>query len=196
MTEQVADENWLLLMDPAWQPSEEDEAPPLHAVVGLWPVEEDGAVGRFRANPDYRPVDADSPSDPIDAGLRLVLRGDAEIGQVQALLRDSLVDVAMNGDGRPLVLKSPDEIPCVVVCTSEPHRARMFAPDWQRTDLAEVVALLADGVDALINPGGPASVRLSGDFLRETANLTEEEARQLLKTDVHPAGLRMDTWAG
>ena len=30
-------ENWFLLMDPAWSPAKENEAPPIEAVVGLWP---------------------------------------------------------------------------------------------------------------------------------------------------------------
>src|SRR5262245_43196743 len=94
--EQPADgpmENWMLLMDPAWQPQRENEPPPIEAVVGLWPVEEEGKVGKFRPNPDYVPSDEDSPSDPLDAVLRLVLRGQATTGHIQAMLRDTFLDV-------------------------------------------------------------------------------------------------------
>ncbi|MFI9009975.1 type VII secretion system-associated protein [Actinosynnema sp. NPDC053489] len=168
-------ENWFLLMDPAWQPEREDEAPPVRAVVGLWPVDPDGVVGRFRTNPSYEPSDPDSPSDPLDAVLRLLMRGEAESDQLRLLLRDSLFDLAMNGDGRPLVMRSPDDVPCVVVATSEPHRRRVSSPDWRRLDLADLVDLLADDLDVLINPGGPAAVRLLGDFMRRTRVMSEED---------------------
>lgn len=187
-------ENWFLLMDPAWRPASENDPPPVEAVVGLWPVEEGGSVGKFRANPEYVPSDENSPSDPLDAVLRLVLQGRAEMQHIQLMLRDSLFDVAMNGDGRPLVTKSPDDIACVVVTTGEPHRMRVSSPDWRRVDLEEVVDLLADGVDVLFNPGGPASVRLTGDFLRETTMLDDEKVAELYAEHRDAEGLRVVPW--
>ncbi|WP_033288753.1 type VII secretion system-associated protein [Amycolatopsis jejuensis] len=171
-------ENWVLLMDPAWAPAAEDETPPLEAVVGLWPIE-DGKPGKFRANPEYLPSDANSPTDPLDAVLRLVLQSRAEATHIRLMLRDCLVDVAMNGDGRPLVTPSPDEIACLVVATAEPHRAGIAAPAWQRVDLAELTDLLSAGVHVLFNPGGAASVRLTDEFIRETAAMSDEEVAAL-----------------
>ncbi|WP_063741530.1 type VII secretion system-associated protein [Saccharothrix syringae] len=168
-------ENWFLLMDPSWQPESEDDPPPLEAVVGLWPVEPEGGVGRFRANPSYVPSDPQSPTDPLDAVIRLLMKGEAEADQLQLLLRDSLFDIAMNGDGRPLVMRSPDDVPCVAVTTSEVHRRRVASPEWQRIDLDDLVVFLGDEVDVLFNPGGPASVRLLGDFMRRTHAMSEEE---------------------
>ncbi|WP_306750437.1 type VII secretion system-associated protein [Saccharothrix yanglingensis] len=168
-------ENWFLLMDPSWEPQTEDEAPPLEAVVGLWPVKPDGGLGPFRTNPGYLPSNPDSPADPMDAMLRLVISGDAEVEQFQLLMRDSLFDIAMNGDDRPLVMRSPDDVPCVVIATSEVHRLRVSSPDWRRIDLVELVNMLADDVDVLFNPGGPASVRLVGDFMRRALALSDEE---------------------
>ncbi|MDQ7810879.1 type VII secretion system-associated protein [Amycolatopsis sp. A133] len=188
-------ENWFLLMDPAWSPAAENDAPPVEAVVGLWPVAEDGGLGKFRANPEYVPADEHSPSDPLDAVLRLVLQGRAEAGHIQLVVRETLVDVAMNGDGRPLVTRSPDDVPCVVVATGEPHRRRVAAPDWRRVDLAELTALLADGVDVLFNPGGPAAVRLTGDFLRESLALDEAQVAELYGPgEQDGAGLRVVPW--
>ncbi|MFD9697997.1 type VII secretion system-associated protein [Lentzea sp. NPDC059081] len=165
---------WFVLPDPYWDPGDDEDVPPLEAVVGLWPFE-DGKVGKFRSNPAYRPIDEDSPTDPIDAVLRLVLQRRAESRHIQLALRDSLVDLAMNGDGRPLVTDSPDDVPCVVVATGELHRLRVSSPDWRRVELEELVRLLADGVDVLYNPGGVASVRLTGDFLRDAVSLSDEE---------------------
>ena len=161
----MSEENWLLLMDPGWEPEDEREPPPLQAVVGVWAVQEGGAVGKFQANPDYVPSDESSPSDPVDAALRLVLRGELPIEQARGVLAEVLVDVAMNGDGRPLVVKSPDDVPCVVVCTGQVHRERVVSPDWRRIDLAGLDGLMGE-FDCLINPGGPAAIRLAGDFLR------------------------------
>jgi hypothetical protein len=187
-------ENWFLLMDPAWVPAVEHEAPPIDAVVGLWPVEDGGRLGKFRPNPQYSPSDGTSPSDPLDAVLRLVLHGRAEAEHIQLMLRDSLFDIAMNGDGRPLVTRSPDDVPCVVVATGEPHRRRLSSPEWSRIDLDELVVLLADGVDVLFNPGGPASVRLTGDFMRETLMMDDEQVAALYANHQDASGLRVMPW--
>ncbi|WP_315860885.1 type VII secretion system-associated protein [Amycolatopsis sp. EV170708-02-1] len=187
-------ESWFLLMDPAWRPAAENEPPPIEAVVGLWPLEDGVSVGKFRPNPEYVPADEDSPSDPLDAVLRLVLRGRAKIEHIRLMLRDTLFDIAMNGDGRPLVTKSPDDIACVVVATGEQHRARVRAPDWRRIDLDELVELLADEIDVLFNPAGPASVRLTGDFIRETTLLDEEEVAELYKGLPDAGGLQVIPW--
>ena len=187
-------ENWFLLMDPAWSPSEEDALPPVEAVVGLWPVEGDGRVGRFRANPDYVPADEHSPTDPLDAVLRLVLHGGAEAEHIQLMLRDCLFDIAMNGDGKPLVVQSPDDIACVVVATAEPHRRRVSSPQWLRIDLDGLVMTLADGVDVLFNPGGPASVRLTGDFMRETFMMSDDEASAAYDRYRQESGARIVPW--
>ncbi|UOZ06913.1 type VII secretion system-associated protein [Amycolatopsis sp. WQ 127309] len=198
-TEEIVDveapeENWLLLLDPSWEPSAEDEEPPLEAVVGLWPVEDDGQVGKFRGNPDYVPSDENSPSDPLDAVLRLMVRGEAGTEQLQAMLSGTLLDVAMNGDGRPLVTKSPDNLLCAVVTTGEPHRARLMSPEWHRTDLAGLVELIGTDLDVLFNPGGPASVRLTGDFLRLTAELTEDELAAIHQSFSSAAEFKTATW--
>jgi hypothetical protein len=187
-------ENWFVLMDPAWSPASETDAPPIEAVVGLWPLEKDGTVGKFRANPDYRPSDERSPSDPLDAVLRLVLQGKAEAEHIQLMLRDSLFDIAMNGDGRPLITKSPDGVPCVVVATGEMHRIRVRSPQWRRIDLEDLVVLLADGVDVMFNPAGPAAVRLMGDFMRDSLMMDDEKVAELYEQHRNGAELRVRPW--
>ncbi|WP_165777679.1 type VII secretion system-associated protein [Amycolatopsis antarctica] len=188
-------QEWFLLMDPGWRPASADEAPPIEAVVGLWPVEE-GRPGKFRANPEYVPADQNSPTDPLDAVLHLVLRGSAEAEHIQLVLRDSMFDIAENGDGYPLMMSSPDDISCVVVATGESHRRRISSPQWRRIDLDELVMLLADGVDVLFNPAGSASVRLTGDFMRETLLMSEDEAAELYANHQDTSGLRVTRWEG
>jgi hypothetical protein len=145
------------------------------AVIGRWPVDEHGVVGLFRSNPGYRPRYGSSPSDPIDVLLRLAMRGDVPMEQLQLILRDSMFDLALNGDGRPLIVKSPEGVPCAVVTTSGPHRERVQSPDWARIDVTELALRLTDGVDVLINPNGPSSVRLTASFVQETVLMTDED---------------------
>ncbi|SDT56457.1 type VII secretion system-associated protein [Actinoplanes derwentensis] len=164
----AVNDDFLLLVDPEWE--SDDEEPPFEAVIGMWPVEPDGTMGRFRSNPEYFPRFEESPSDPIDALLRLALSGETEMAQLRTVLRDSTFELAMNGDGNPLVDRSPDDVRCVIVATSAPHRQRVAAPEWRLTDLDQLLAVTAaEGYDALFNPGGPAPVRLAVDFLREAA---------------------------
>ncbi|MGW6449809.1 type VII secretion system-associated protein [Lentzea sp. NPDC055074] len=185
-------QQWFLLVDPAWQPRGDEDLPPIEAVVGLWPVEDGGTLGRFRANPRHVPSDEDAPTDPLDAVLRLALHSRASAEQVQLMVRDSLFDLAMNGDGRPLILRSPDDVPCAVIATGEAHRTRVESPGWRRIDLDELVVSLADGVDVLVNPGGPAAVRLAGDFLRDTLMLEDDRVRDLYARET--AGVRVVSW--
>ncbi|EQD82328.1 hypothetical protein A8924_5848 [Saccharopolyspora erythraea NRRL 2338] len=173
-----AAEKWFLLMDPAWSPTADEPDPPVSAIVGVWPLE-DGAVGKFRPNPGYEPSDENSPSDPVDAVLRMMVRASADADQLRLILRDSVFDLAMNGDGRPLVTRSPDDVLCAVVATSEPHRLRITSPSWRRVDIDELVELLADDADVLFNPGGPATVRLVGGFIRSVPALTDDEVAEM-----------------
>ncbi len=167
-------ESYVVLLDPAWSPDDGHE-PPVEAIAGLWPVLDDGTLGRFRSNPDYRPADPDAPTDPIDAVLHELAYESGTLDPVEEELRDSLVELALNGDDRPLLVRSPDDVLCAVVVSAEPHRRRVPAPLWARVTVEEVAEVLPEGTDLLINPGGPAAVRLTADFVRRTAALTEDQ---------------------
>jgi hypothetical protein len=150
----------VLLTDPEW------EEPDERAVIGMWPLREDGTTAPFRPNPGYVPRFENSPTDPIDAAVRLAMQGEVEIEQLRELLEDSEFWQGFNGDGRPLLVRSPDDVLCVVVATSAVHRDRIFSPEWRTVELFELMAALPDGADLLVNPGGPAWVRLSGTLFR------------------------------
>lgn len=189
------EENWFLLMDPEWVPGEDDDVPPMESVVGVWPLAADGAVGRFLPNPDYRPLNPDSPTDPLDAVLRRMVEGTAEPEHLQPLLQDTEFDLAMNGDGRPLIVPAPDDVLCAVIATAEQHRERVFAPMWRRVDLPELLDLLEDRFDLLINPDGPASVRLVGGLVRAAGAMTDDEAAALYRTlGGEDTGLEVVRW--
>ncbi|WP_433493515.1 type VII secretion system-associated protein [Micromonospora sp. CA-248089] len=114
-------------------------------------------------------------AEPLDALLRGMMRGDATVEQVQSALRGSPLDLAMNGDGRPLVVRSFDDVRCVVVATSADERDRTFAPEWRRVEAAELAELLPDGIDVLVDPGGPEPVRLAAAIVWSALHVTDED---------------------
>lgn len=192
---EVEQENWFLLMDPEWEPGEDDDVPPLESVLGAWPLGGDGTLGRFRGNPDYRPLNPDSPTDPLDAVLRRIVAGMAEPEELQPLLRDLEFELAMNGDGRPLIIPAPDDALCALIVTAEQHRERVLSPAWRRVILEELIELLDGEFDVLFNPNGPASVRLAGDFVRAAQDLTDDEVSDLYRTlSGQDSGLDVVRW--
>lgn len=186
------DDQWVFLIDPAWRPPASsgdspdeaadqaevqertldlagDEGPPLEAVVGGWLVTADGEVGRFNANPDYVPNLPGSPTDPVDATLQLLARGEVDSDSLFAVVRECLFDVALDEHDRPIIAPSPDDVPSLLVSTAPAQRFRVHTDRWRggitAVELAEL--LREHEVDVLLNPGGPASVRLIGDVFVE-----------------------------
>jgi hypothetical protein len=184
----TAIETYLVLMDPDWTPGPDDEAPPATATAGSWPVGPDGDIGVFRPNPDYRPTDPDAPADPLDALLRTAVTGTPPVELVRLLLRETVLDVAFDEHGRPLVVYSPDRVLCLIVATSAPQRDLVPVAGWRRTDLLGLIELLDDGVDVLANPYGPVPARITGDDVRAAYLLEGDElaaARERLRAR-HP----------
>ncbi|GAA3680718.1 hypothetical protein GCM10022267_79350 [Lentzea roselyniae] len=194
--DEAADDQWVFLIDPAWRPQaaaangaedaagnassdapeatqepalQEIEGPPQEAVVGGWLVQADGTVGRFRANPGYQPSHPESPTDPVDATLQLLVRGEVDSDALFAVIQESVFDVALGEGGKPIIAPAPDDVPSLLVSTAPAHRFRVHADDWRAEVTAgELSGLLQEyGVDVLFNPGGPASVRLIGDVFTE-----------------------------
>ncbi|MFC3500265.1 type VII secretion system-associated protein [Micromonospora krabiensis] len=163
--------HWMLLLDSDWSPPEGDgqggAVPPAESIVGGWLVHDDGTVGVFEPNPLYVPDGEDAPTGPVDAAARLVVAGRADPDLVLLALRDSLTEVAVDEEGRIIVAPAPDGAPCVLVATGTADQARVRASGWRQVTAAELVGLLPEDVDVLLNPGGPASMRLFADALRE-----------------------------
>lgn len=135
--------------------------------------------GEPENNPEYQPRNAGAPADPIDALLRLIERDEADPAELQVLLHDSLVDLAMNGDGNPLIVSLPDDGRAVVVTTSHPLRQHMPAPEWWPAGLDDLARLLPPGTDVVINPGVPGQVRFSAGALHATAALSADQVAAL-----------------
>jgi hypothetical protein len=167
----AGDDQWVFLIDPAWQApepaadSEGAEGPPMDAVVGGWLVTADGTVGTFSANPGYRPSQPGSPTDPVDATLQLLVRGEADSDALFAVIRESVFDVALDEDGKPIIAPAPDDVLSLLVSTAPAQRFRVQTDNWRASVTAKELAdlLREHEVDLLLNPGGPASIRLIGD---------------------------------
>jgi hypothetical protein len=159
-------QDWAVLVDPAWQPSHEGEVPPPAAISGGWPLDEEGNPGLFEPNPDYAPSDDESPTDPADAVMRLIVDGQAPIDQLLPVVRDAMLELAVSEDGYCLVGPAPDGAPCVAVVTAAAHRRRVQTEHWARVTTGQLLTLVPQDTDILLNPGSPASIRLLADALR------------------------------
>ncbi|WBB89953.1 type VII secretion system-associated protein [Verrucosispora sp. WMMC514] len=167
--------DWMLLLDSDEPDEEPTQAPAVETIVGGWLVEDDGTIGRFESNPLYQPRNPDSPTSAVDAAVKLVATDRADVGLVLRTLRDSLVMVALDETGDVAVATAPDGVACVVVASGALDQSRVDAPQWRQVDLAELVRLLPDGLDVLVNPGGPRSMRLLADALRESVDANGAE---------------------
>lgn len=157
----------VILIDPTWEPAEEGGAPPLEAVVGGWYVDENGDTERFEPNPHYQPSQPGSPTDPVDAAIQVVVRGDADGSDLLAVMRDGVFGVAVDDEGRAVVAPAPDEVPSLLVTTAPAHRERVNAAGWVEVTVAELAEALPDkGVDVLFNPGAPTSIRIDAGALK------------------------------
>ncbi|MFC0546158.1 type VII secretion system-associated protein [Kutzneria chonburiensis] len=170
----MSSDQWLFLVDPAWQAAEDGQNPPAGSVVGGWLVT-DGVVGRFEPNPDYEPLTPESPTDPVDAALRMAADGEVDSDALFAVIRESEFGVALDEHQRPLIAPAPDDVLSLLVTTAPAHRGRVRAEAWQVVNAAELAGMLAEHeVDALVNPGATTSTRLLASTIADAA--------------VHPAG--------
>lgn len=185
MTESVQDDNgdrWVFMIDPAWQPSdppadgEEAPRPPIEVVVGVWLVTADGSTGPFRPNPYYVPSSPFSPTDPMDAVLRLISREEADWDTVFSILRETEFGVALDAEGELMIAASPDDVQCLFATTAPAHRAHVKADSWRDVSAAALATLLQEkGVDLLVNPGAATSTRLFAATVADAVNQPQSE---------------------
>ncbi|MFD9733138.1 type VII secretion system-associated protein [Umezawaea sp. NPDC059074] len=168
--EQTGDQ-WAFLVDPGWQAENPDDGVPLAAIVGGWLASADGTLSRFHPNPDYEPSTPGSPTDPVDATLQLVVRGESTSEMLFAVIKESTFAVALDDDDTPVVAPSPDDVPSLLVTTAPLHQGRVRTDKWRDVSAVELADLLVQQrVDLLLNPGAPSSMRLIGEvFARNVA---------------------------
>jgi hypothetical protein len=163
------EDQWVFLIDPDWEPENEGDQPPMEAIVGGWLTEPEGTTSSFHANPDYQPSGPDAPTDPVDATIRLVTQGRAESDDLLAVLRDAELAIAVDEEQTALVVPAPDDVPSVLVTTAPVNQRWVTGVStWRDTSAAELAGALPDeGVDVLLNPGAPASIRLIARVLKD-----------------------------
>lgn len=129
----------------------------------------EGGTRRFQANSDYEPSQPGSPTDPVDAALQLLVRGEADSDALFSVVRESVFAIALDGDGEPVVAPSPDGVPSLLVSTAPAQRSHVVADGWREEVPARELSALLElyRVDLLLNPGGPASVRLVASAFAE-----------------------------
>lgn len=155
-----------LLVDPAWNSSEDGAEPPMEAVVGSWVPDPGGGPSRFLPNLAYEPSQPGLPTDPVDAALQLVVRGESDFESLLERLPQVPLAVAIDDEDAVIVAPAPDDVPSVLVTTAPAHRERVDVDRWLDLSIAELAeALRGAGVDLLLNPGAPESMRIGADAL-------------------------------
>jgi hypothetical protein len=162
----VRQDNWFVLLDPSWHPANPGQQAPPEAVAGGWMLDEHGKPGPFQPNPGYVPGDESTPTDPTDAVLRLIVRGEDVADRLVPTVRDAVLEIAVDDQDQPMVNAAPDGKPSVLVTTAPMHKQRLDVQRWWPVVGTKLPEIVPAGVDVLLNPGGPASFRLATEALR------------------------------
>ncbi|MEC3920258.1 type VII secretion system-associated protein [Nocardia sp. CDC160] len=158
-----SDSVWLILPEPEW----DAESPlPSGAMVGGWRLGENGRPGPFQPNPHYRPHDGATPTDPLDAVLRLFAAGEDVGHRIVPMVLGAVLQIGCDERGAPRPCRAPDGAPCVAVVTAEVHKRRVNVDRWLSITGDCLPELTPPGADILFNPGGPAQFRLVAKALR------------------------------
>ncbi|EST18126.1 hypothetical protein M877_39570 (plasmid) [Streptomyces niveus NCIMB 11891] len=141
---------------------------PTDLVVGGWPLDEDGCCGPFEPNPHYVPDSPAKPTDPAHALLRLFAkgRGEGSVDRFLALLRHTVLEVACDEQGQPLLVSAPNGTQCLPVVTAALHTRRLPPARWERVLGRTLPEIVPAGVEILLNPGDRAQFLLFAEGLR------------------------------
>ncbi|ANY07698.1 type VII secretion system-associated protein [Pseudonocardia sp. HH130630-07] len=163
----------LVLLDPAAEPDDDGSVADEH-IIGGWEVDADGATGRFLPNPEHVPSGPDVPSDPVDAVLRGMARSETDGEELLAALGDLDLAIGHDETGSVVVAPGPDGVHCVLAATALRHcgpaaaAADPTVDEWRFCSVGELVEVLpTQGIDVLLNPLGPAPMRITAADLRK-----------------------------
>jgi TPR repeat protein len=169
MSRAIRQGNWLVLPESNWEPHTLSDRLPSETMVGGWRLDDTGASGPFQPNPHYMPTDRSMPSDPVHELLRLVAAGrtDGAADRLLPILRNTIVDIAFDGQDNLLLGPAPDGVTCVAIVTAAIHKRRM--PDtirWRTILGGNLPHIVPHDIDILINPGDSGQFRLVAAVLR------------------------------
>ncbi|MFJ3903002.1 type VII secretion system-associated protein [Streptomyces sp. NPDC090025] len=160
--------SWVAVADPAWRG---EGVPPEWALLGEWLTAADGTVTDFRENPVHRPSPLSLgwpvPAEPVDAAVQLAATGYGPPEDVhRAVVAAGRLAVALDPGGAVGVVRSPGEPPVVLAFSSDAQLTASGEPPYGVLSPARLVALLPEGHQVLLNPGGAVAMRLDPDDLR------------------------------
>lgn len=164
--EAIRQGDWLLLVDPVYRPEPADPQLPPAVIVGGWRVTADGVVGPFEPNPEYVPPNETSPTDPVDAILRRIAAGEQLAADLVDSVRNTVVEIGCDEEGRPLIGTAPDGAYCVVIATAGMQKRGVDVDRWWPVLGGTLVDIVPPDTDLLLNPAGVAPFRLTVDALR------------------------------
>ena len=96
------------------------------------------------------------------------MRGDLAVRELLATLPGAQLIIGLDEQEQPIVTRAPDGNPSVLVLTALAHAERLTVPAWTQLTAEDLAAALpADGVDVLLNPGAPASMRIGAQEFRD-----------------------------
>lgn len=156
--------DWFILPAPSWEPDGPAAMPPPEGIVGGWLVE-NGTIGPFEPNPGYLPEEG-TPSDPIDALLRLISTGEELGDELVATICRSIVEIGCGTDALPLIGTAPDGAHCVVVATAAVQKETTDVDTWMRVLGSDLPKIVPPGVSIMLNPSGAAPFRLFLNAMR------------------------------
>ncbi|MFF9062393.1 type VII secretion system-associated protein [Streptomyces sp. NPDC014882] len=159
--------HWIGVVDPEWT---EERTPPQWAVLGEWRSDDDGGVGEYRANPEYRPsarvLGWPEPTDPVDAAAQRAATGYGTVDDALEALARADVTVLRGPDGGPLTAVGRDGAPVVLSFTSPAHELMSAELRHDTLPAAELArSLSGSGTLLMVNAGAAAPLLVPADGL-------------------------------
>lgn len=187
---------WVYSFDPAYDP--DGNVPPF-AVIGAWPVDDEGKRGEFIPNPDYLPspiaLELPEPTDPVEAAMQWAATGHAPLEAVATALAGATVYLIPDEEAEDELAAYEDEEGSFVPVVTDPRHAPPTVPHLRPVTVAELSRVLPDGMAVKINPGTAVSVRVAAADLHDvvtsldTAEQTTPVADDVAPAQVAPAGI-------
>lgn len=164
-------EGWRYALDPGYDPY---GPVPAHAVIGAWPVGQEGALGQFVPNPARRPSPTASPdaepgivssSDLVNTAMLGAVTGQGSPTALVDALREAIVYLPSGSDGLPTAYRDDTGKTFVVVLT-DPLYGPPSAPRLLPIRMTELLDALSEDTEVRINHGSSLSVDVSSAELR------------------------------
>lgn len=97
-----------------------------------------------------------------------MVSGKAKVDELFDAARKVSLGLAVDEEGFAVVAPAPDGVPSILVATAPAHRQRLDVPGWLDVTVRELAEdLPSESIDVLLNPGAPASMRITGKVFKK-----------------------------